>query len=144
MSENPTPAPEENQRDKFFRLFNEFLESELRGRSVAAAPGGPLPSPTAIPGLAAEYDKLDKDTKKAIDTFMEEMKPEIQKKATDLLTFEIRDKIARTGNINKIMEAMKKGKKIKVKRKKGCIYLQMGSGEPNDQIEEFLIANTGG
>jgi len=143
LSENQPPATEETPRDKFFRLFNEYLEAEMGRHSVAAAPG-PLASPTAIPGLAAEYDKLDKDTKKAIDTFMEEMKPEIQKKATDLLTFEIRDKIARSGNINKIMEAMKKKKKISLKRKKGCIFLQLGSGEPNDQIDEFLIANTGG
>lgn len=134
--------PEESQKDKFFRLFNEWMENELGRRSVGAALG-PVPAPTAIPAMAADYEDLPKETKQAIDKFMETLKPDIEKKAAELLEAEIRDKIAKTGDINKITAAMKKGKKISLKRKRGCIYLQLGSGDPNDKIEEFLIANTG-
>jgi hypothetical protein len=134
-------TPEENQKEKFFRLFNEYLESELGRRSVAAVPG-PVTSPVAVPALAASYEELDKKTKTAIDSFMDQMRPDIEKKAVELLKNEVRDKIARIGNINKIIKAVKAGKKPSLKRKKGCIYLQLGSGDPNDQIEEFIIATT--
>jgi len=133
--------PQESQRDKFFRLFNEYLEAELGHRSVGVAPG-PAPAPVAIPGLAPTYDELDENTKKAIDTFIEEIRPDVQEKAAELLLNEIRDKIARTGDINKIIKMTKKGKKPSVKRKQGCIFLQFGDGTPTSPIEEFLIAST--
>ncbi|GAI38559.1 unnamed protein product, partial [marine sediment metagenome] len=136
MSETP-----ENPKEKFFRLFNEYLEGELGRRSVVAVPG-PVTSPVAVPGLAVSYEELDKKTKAVIDKFMDQMRPDIEKKAVELLKNEVRDKIARTGNINKIIKAVKAGKKPSLKRKKGCIYLQLGSGDPNDQIEEFIIATT--
>lgn len=140
--EEGQPERQESERDKFFRLFNEYLESELQGRSVRVAPAGPLPSPVAIPGLAGSYEKLDKKTKEAVDKFMDQMMPDIEKKAAELLKNEIRDKIARTGDINKIMEYVKKGKKPKLKRKKGCIFIQFGTGDPDDEIEEFMVAST--
>lgn len=137
----PESQPQEPQREKFFRLFNEYLETELGHRSVAVAPG-PAPLPVAVPSLAASYDELDEKTKKAIDTFIDEIRPDVQEKAAELLLNEIRDKIARTGDINKIIKMMKKGKKGKLKRKKGCIFLQFGEGTPEDPIEEVMIAST--
>lgn len=130
-----------SDKDKFFKNMNLYLEQEMGRRSVVAVPG-PVPSPVAIPGLAADYDKLDKETKKAIDKFIDEIEPDVQKKAVELLRNEIRDKVARTGNINKLLEYLKKGKKPSLKRKKGCIFIQFGTGDPNDQIEEFLVAST--
>jgi len=139
--EEETRQPEESQREKFFRLFNEYLETELGHRSVAVAPG-PLPPPVAIPGLAASYDDLDDETKKAIDAFIDEIRPDVQEKAAELLLNEMRDKIARTGDINKIIKMAKKGKKPSIKRKRGCIFVQFGDGTPGDPIEEILIAST--
>jgi len=139
--EEETGQPEESQREKFFRLMNEYLETELGRRSVGVAPG-PLPAPVAIPGLAPSYDELDEKTKEAIDTFIEEIRPDVEKKAGELLLNEMRDKIARTGDINKIIKMMKKGKKPSLKRKKGCIFVQFGEGTPEDPIEEVMIAST--
>ena len=137
----PAPPTNETAKDRFFRVISDYLESEMQQRSVLAAPGR-APMPTAIPALADTYDNLDKEAKEAIDKFMEEINPDIEKKAAELLRNEIRDKIARTGDINKLMSAVKKGKKISLKRKKGCIFLQMGSGDPGDEIEEFMVAST--
>jgi len=139
--EETAPRHQESPRDKFFRLINEYLETELAHRSVAVAPG-PVPSPVAIPGLAASYDELDEETKKAIDNFIDKIRPDVEKKAAELLLNEMRDKIARTGDINKIIRMTKKGKKPSLKRKKGCIFLQFGEGTPEDPIEEILIAST--
>jgi len=136
-----TRQPQESQQEKFFRLFNEYLETELGHRSVAVAPG-PAPLPVAVPSLAPSYDELDEETKKAIDMFIDVIRPDVQEKAVELLLNEVRDKIARTGDINRIIKMTKKGKKPSLKRKKGCIFVQFGEGTPEDPIEEVMIAST--
>jgi len=137
MTAEPTQAQSgESPKDKFFRLINEYLENELRERSALA--------PTSLTALKAVegYDDLDEESKKAVDKLIEQIRPDIEKKAADLLLSETRDKIARTGNIKKLVKAMEKGKKLELKRKKGCIFLQIGTGEPGDELDEFLIAST--
>jgi len=124
----------ESQREKFFKNLNTWLEGEIQNRGVATTPTSASPE---------NYEGLTEENRKAVDSFMEQLKPDIQAKAVELLTSEIRDKIARSGDLKKIQEAAKKGKPVEIKRKKGCIFLQIGSGGPTDPIEELLIANTG-
>jgi hypothetical protein len=89
-----------------------------------------------------DYVDLDPEAKKAVDEFIETLKPDIEQKAVALITAEIRDRVARTGNITRIKQLLKKGKKPTVKRKKGCIFIQFGTGEPDDEIEEFMVMST--
>jgi hypothetical protein len=89
-----------------------------------------------------DYDELDEGSKKIVDAFMEKIRPEIEEKAKALLTAEIRDRIVRKADFVHIDKLLKKGQKISLKRKKGCIFAQFGSGEPEDPIDEFLLAST--
>ena len=124
----PQPLPE-----TVWRRFEDLLDRLMQNQSVF----------TTAPGARGrDYEDLTEEEKKAVDVFMLQIEEEVQKKATDLLRNEIRDKIAASGNIAKLLKMAKK-KKPKLKRKRGCIFIQMGSGEPNDKIEEMLIGNTG-
>lgn len=89
-----------------------------------------------------EYEELDDGAKKIVDAFMEQIRPEIEEKARALLTAEIRDRIVRKADFADLGKLLKKGKKISLKRKKGCIFAQFGTGEPEDPIEEILLAST--
>jgi len=89
-----------------------------------------------------DYVDLDPEAKKTIDEFVETLKPDIEQKAVALITAELKDRVARTGNITRIKQLLKKGKKPTLKRKKGCIFVQFGTGEPDDEIEEFMVMST--
>ena len=89
-----------------------------------------------------EYVDLKPEEKQIVDEVMEQLKPDIEEKAKALLTAEIRDRIVRYGNLSELKAKLKKGKKFFVKRKKGCIFIQFGTGDPEDPIEEFLVAST--
>lgn len=99
---------------------------------------------TSLLGVSRDisYEELDDASKKVVDALMEQLKPEIEEKATALLTAEIRDRIVRKANIVDVGKALQKKKTVSLKRKKGCIFVQFGSGEPEDPIEELLIAST--
>lgn len=88
-----------------------------------------------------EYDQLPLEERTIVDSIMESLKPEIEEKAKELLYYETRDRIVKLGDLEKL-RVIKKKKKVSLKRKKGCIYIQFGSGEPDDPIEEFLVAST--
>lgn len=143
-NEEPTQLEtgQPNEKEKFFKNLNTWLERELQDRGVVAPPSMPV-STFPRTTIAENYESLDTEGKKTVDTLMDQLKPDIEAKAIELLTNEIRDKIARSGDIKKLQEAATKGKKMEVKRKKGCIFIQLGTGTPTDPIEEFLIANTG-
>lgn len=86
-----------------------------------------------------EYEDLPQEDKAVVDALMEKLKPDIEEKAAAILAAEIRDRLVRQGDIVSMEKLLKKGKKPHIKRKKGCIFLQFGSGEA---IEEFLVAST--
>jgi len=102
------------------------------------------PGITELPVVQRKEWKLSKEDEKVINDFMDLMDEDIKKYAEDLIRVEIRDKIVSRGReaINIIKEAVKKRKKPKLKRKKGCIYIQFGEGTPEDPIEEIMIAAT--
>lgn len=89
-----------------------------------------------------EYEDLDDASKKIVDAFMEQLRPEIEEKATALLTAEIRERIVKKADLIQIGKALKKKKKTFLKRKRGCIFVQFGTGEPDDAIDEFMLAST--
>ena len=89
-----------------------------------------------------DYEDLDDSSKRIVDAFMEQLRPEIEEKAKALLTAEIRDRIVRKANLADIGRSLKKGKKLSLKRKRGCIFAQFGTGEPEDEIDEVLLAST--
>jgi len=89
-----------------------------------------------------DYEDLDDASKKIVDAFMEQMRPEIEEKAKALLTAEIRDRIVKKADLAGLGKALRKGKKLSLKRKRGCIFVQFGTGEPDDPIDEFLLAST--
>jgi len=104
---------------------------------------------TTVPNMARlpvqpEALKPSEEDEKVIQKFMEHMDEEIEKYAKDLIRVEIRDKILSRGSaaIEAIKAAIEKGKIPKLKRKKGCIFIQFGEGTPEDPIEEILIAST--
>jgi len=82
--------------------------------------------------------------KKEVSVFLDkELMPQLKDVAVDLFKEEIRDKLE--GNpsaIAKLREAVKKHKEVLIKRKRGCIYIQLGTGTPKDPIDEILIAST--
>jgi hypothetical protein len=95
-------------------------------------------------GLSSEmhYEDLDPKTKKTVDIFVEQLEPEIEAKAKDLMRAEIRDRIVKIGNIHEIEQLVKRGKKPVLMRKRGCIFIQFGSGAAYDEIEEFMVASS--
>lgn len=88
------------------------------------------------------YEELPEAERKIVDGVMELLVPEIEEKAKILLTEEIRDRLVRKASLVDMAKLLKKGKKPRIKRKKGCIFIQFGTGEPKDPIEEFLVAST--
>lgn len=135
--ETQGPPVPQSEKDKFYHNINAYLEQEMQRRGVNLPPAGVI----EIPG-AKNYDELDEKGKKAVDALMEELKSDIEQKAGELLFAEIRDKIVRSGDIKKLEGYVKKGKKPRVKRKDGCIFIQFGTGDPSDEIHEFLVAST--
>ncbi len=137
MAEQPQesrPIFSPETEEQFLRMMERMI---IRTQQIA-------PGLTALPeGVAAKWKPSKKD-EKTIKQFMELMDSEIKKYAEDLIRFEVRDKILKKGPgaIPVIREALKKGKKPKLKRKKGCIYVQFGEGTPEDPIDEILIAST--
>lgn len=89
-----------------------------------------------------DYSELKPDEKEVVDAIMERLKPEIEEKAKALLTIETRDRIVKQGDFKALSKILMKGKKSFLKRKKGCIFIQFGTGEADDPIEEFMIAST--
>ena len=102
-----------------------------------------VPSITELPTVPKEEWAPSKEDEEVINEFMDLMDEEIKKYAEDLIRVEVRDKIVSRGPqaINVIKEAIKKGGKPKLKRKKGCIFIQFGEGTPEDPIDELLIAS---
>lgn len=88
------------------------------------------------------YDELSPEDQKLVDALMEKVAPEIEEKAKVLLAAEIKDRIVRHGDFVSLGKMLKKGKKLSIKRKKGCIFIQFGTGDAEDPIEEFLVAST--
>lgn len=137
MAEEPQesrPIFSPETEEQFLRMMERMFR-----RTQQIAPGL-----TVLPeGVVAKWKPSKKD-EKTIRQFMELMDSEIKKYAEDLIRFEVRDKIVKKGPdaIPVIKEALKKGKKPKLKRKKGCIYIQFGEGTPEDPIDEILIAST--
>jgi hypothetical protein len=94
------------------------------------------------PNLDVDYADLGPEEKKIVDEFIDTIDSEINLKAVELIKAELRDKIARRGDVARISKLLRKGKKPYLKRKKGCIFVQFGTGEPNDEMEEFLLMST--
>lgn len=119
--------------EQYVRMFTRIME-----RFGVRAPGL-----SALP-VQAEALKPSEEDERVIEEFMQLMDEEIEKYAKDLIRIEVRDKILSRGPaaIGAIKEALRKGKKPKLKRKKGCIFIQFGEGTPQDPIEEMLIAST--
>jgi len=119
--------------DQLVRIFQNVL------RRVSTT----LPGFSALP-VGLEHPPPTEEEEKLIKDFMGLMDEEIEKYAKDLICAELRDQILKRGPeaFPIIREALKKGKKPALKRKKGCIYLQFGSGSPEDPIEEILILRT--
>jgi len=90
------------------------------------------------------YAEATQEVKKEVDSFLEkELMPQIKEVAVDLLKEEIRTKLESDPSaIVKLREAVEKHKEILIKRKRGCIYLQFGTGTPKDPMDEVLIAST--
>lgn len=95
-------------------------------------------------GATIPTEEAPPETKKEVNAFLEkELMPKIKEVAVDLLKEEIRDKLERDPSaIAKVREALKKHKDVLIKRKRGCIYIQFGTGTPIDPIDEVLIAST--
>lgn len=105
---------------------------------------GSLTSRISLQGMPRdiEYSDLEQKDKETVDLMMEKLKPDIEAKAKALLTAEVRDRIVRRGDMIQLRVLLKRDKKLALKRKKGCIFLQFGTGDADDPIEEFLIAST--
>lgn len=89
-----------------------------------------------------KYEELPSQEKDSVDTIMESLRPEIESKAKELLFYETRDRIVKCGDLLRLLKEVKGKRKVSLKRKKGCIYIQFGTGEPSDPIEEYLVAST--
>jgi len=128
-----SPAFSPETEEQYVRMFTRIME-----RFGVRAPGL-----SALP-VQAEALKPSEEDERVIEEFMQLMDEEIEKYAKDLIRMEVRDKILSRGPaaIEAIREALRKGKKPKLKRKKGCIFIQFGEGTPQDPIEEMLIAST--
>jgi hypothetical protein len=135
------PVPPLSEKEKFWKNMNAYLEKQMQERGVISPIlHGPVVGPATK--IVENYDELDAEGKKAVDALMDELKPDIDAKAKDLLYSEVRDKIVRSGDIKKLQEYVKKGQKGSIKRKKGCIFVQFGTGDPDDEIHEFNVAAT--
>lgn len=94
-------------------------------------------------GATIPLEEASPEVKKKVNDFLGKLMPQLQNVAVDLLKEEIRDKLERDPSaIAKLEEAVKKSKDILIKRKRGCIYIQCGTGTPKDPIDEILIAST--
>jgi len=122
----PQPPPNVGPTEPTVSDLARAFTSILRGTTT-------IPTEEVSPEIKKEVDKF-------VDT---ELTPQIKEVAVDLLKEEVRDKLYRDQSaIAKIREAVKKHKKVLIKRKRGCIYLQFGTGTPKDPIDEVLIAST--
>ena len=136
------------------RVFNPEVEEQLlaimdrlMNRIYERVPSLPsLPTTGVVSATSPMTWELSREDETTLNEFMESMNEDIEKYAKDLLRAEIRDRLVRMGPaaIARVRRALKKGKKPALKRKTGCIYIQFGDGSPNDPIDEWLIANTGG
>lgn len=96
----------------------------------------------SVNGQSLHYEELPLQDRKTIDAFVEQLEPEIEAKSKDLMRAEIRDRVVKMGNISEIERLLRRGKKPHLMRKRGCIYIQFGTGAPYDEIEEFMVASS--
>jgi len=110
-------------------IMNRLQERVPNLGALAAAPEGWQPT---------------EEEEKILAGFMEDMDEEIERYAKDMIRVELRDKILSKGPdaVRLIREARRRGIKGRLKRKKGCIFVQFGEGTPDSPIEEFLLAQT--
>jgi len=137
----PTPevlTPRQRNMEKLAERFNQLID-QILGPAISGGPVTPMPM-ISFP-RTEDYNDLPVEDKKVIDAFMEELKPEIQAKSVALMTEELKDRLARAGTAQ-IKKLTQHKKKASLKRKRGCLYLQFGTGEPDDPIDEFLVAST--
>ena len=93
-------------------------------------------------GLERQPEQLTPEQRQTVNDFMDALEPEIEAKAKDMLRSEIRDRLIRRGDFELIERNLRKGRQPQVKRKHGCLFIQFGSGEADDPIEEFMVAST--
>ena len=136
------PQPESRSSPPLFTLESEEQFMRMIERLVNRF--REMGVPVALPSAEAVEWQPSSEDEQVINEFMTMMDEEIKKYAEDLVRMEVRDKILRTGPsiIKKLKQAIKKGQKAKLKRKKGCIFVQFGEGTPDDPIDEIMIATT--
>ena len=84
--------------------------------------------------------QLDEEAKKDTEEILEAMKPDIEENGTELLEGVLRETVTMLdgGTKKKIKKEMKAGRKPKLRRKKGCLYLVIGDGV-SEPIEEIYL-----
>ena len=92
--------------------------------------------PASVSGLFPQPSQEDITI---VDEFMKTLEPEIMQDGGKILKEEIKGKLLRGGNPQRIKEHQSKGKKGKLKRRRGCVYLEFGEGTPSDPVDSLLI-----
>lgn len=100
--------------------------------------------PSAVPmlgGIVSAGEPSQEDIG-VVDAFMENLEPEIKEIAVAMIREEIRDKLLLGGHAKKIKEALTKKRRAKIKRKKGCVFLELGEGTPTDPTDSIMVWST--
>jgi len=118
-------------QERYIRAAERFVEMFEQRFPEFVAPTAPV-----------KARKLTKEEEKVVEEFMQSLDPEIKALAEDLVREEIKDKLRSGYKIDVLKRAVKEKKKPKLKRKRGCIFLQIGEGTPTDPIDEIMIAST--
>lgn len=126
-----------------FDLTNSILGLEMqRHQQWAATPIG-RPMVTAMSGPLRPEDEPTEEEKEMAKVWMAEMDSVITQEAVSMVKEEIRQMMVMGGNVKRVAEELKKGKKPKLVRKKegrrDPLYIQFGDGvdEPIEEIHLF-------
>ena len=124
----------EKALDAFQNLINAQAMSQQSMRAYTSI--GPVPYPSTV-------DPPTEDEKKTVEVWLEAMGPVIEQEAINTVKQEIQQLMLRGGNVKRVAEELKKGKKPRLVRKKegrrDPLFLQMGDGveEPIEEIHIF-------
>jgi hypothetical protein len=120
-------------------LITSVLMNQYGARSVLPSPT--LPTPMALVG-GTEFGPSRED-QEWLDQYMKQIEPELRQQSEELLRTQVRESLLLGGNLRRLKEAIRKGQKPKIVRKRegrrDPLYIQLGDGIAETMEEIYLF-----
>ena len=124
-------------------LFVSDMALQVLQRNAQQTVGysGIAPYPIALSGEMATERKADEEW---VDNYLKQIEPELKQQAEALFRSSVREAMLQGGNVRRLKEAIKRGVKPKIVRKRQIggrdpLFIQIGDGIAEEMEEVYLL-----